>query len=76
MAAVSDPTEAFYAPPESEARPGFSAPSAPSGESTANMSLVLVDNRRHAREFLESSDGQALIVDVIRRRRMDIGLRT
>ncbi|HNN98242.1 MAG TPA: hypothetical protein PKI03_38525, partial [Pseudomonadota bacterium] len=61
---------------ESEPQPAASA-SAPQPRGTnANMSLVLVDNRRHAREFLESADGQSLIVDVIRRRRMDIGLKT
>jgi hypothetical protein len=76
MAAVSGPTEEFYAGAESLPRPAASPSSAPAGGSTANMSLVLVDKRRHAREFLESSDGQALIVDVIRRRRMDIGLKT
>jgi len=76
MAAVAAPTEGFYAGPESEPQPAASA-SAPQPRGTnANMSLVLVDNRRHAREFLVSSDGQALIVDVIRRRRMDIGLKT
>jgi len=76
MSAVSAPTESFYAGGENEPRPGFSPPSPSAGGSTANMSLVLVDNRKHAREFLESADGQALIVDVIRRRRMDIGLKT
>lgn len=76
MSAVSAPTEGFYQGAESESQPAASA-SAPQPRGTnANMSLVLVDNRRHAREFLESSDGQALIVDVIRRRRMDIGLKT
>jgi hypothetical protein len=75
MAAVAAPTQGFYAPADGSA-PG-EAPTAPQPRGQGgNMSLVLVDNRRHAREFLESADGQALIVDVIRRRRMDIGLKT
>jgi hypothetical protein len=74
MAAVSGPTEGFYQAGEELPRPGF-AGSAPQAQEK-NLNLVLVDDRRHAREFLESADGQALIIDLVRRRRMDIGLKT
>ncbi|MCP5525014.1 MAG: hypothetical protein H7A46_26115 [Verrucomicrobiales bacterium] len=37
------------------------------------LNLVLVDRRNQAREFLESSEGEARILDIIRRRRLEIG---
>jgi hypothetical protein len=40
------------------------------------MSLILVDSRNQARQFLESAAGEARIVDIVRRRRMQIGVPT
>ena len=39
-----------------------------------NLNLVLVDSRNQAREFLESAEGEAHLVKVIRRRRLEVGL--
>lgn len=36
------------------------------------MSLILVDSRNQARQFLESADGEARIVDIVRRHRMEV----
>lgn len=48
----------------------------PAGGSQAALNLVLVDSRREARQFLESAEGEARIVDIIRRHRMRVGIPT
>lgn len=75
LAAIQGPTQDFYGVPPTGALISGSMSAPPSG-APGNMSLVLVDDRRQARDFLESAEGQALIIDVVRRRRMDIGLKT
>lgn len=42
--------------------------------STTRLNLVLVDSRNAAREWLLSAEGETRIMDIIRRRRMEIGL--
>jgi hypothetical protein len=44
--------------------------------SKLNLSLVLVDSRNQARQFLESAEGEARLVEIIRKRRMQVGIPT
>jgi hypothetical protein len=50
--------------------------SAPADPSKVNLSLVLVDSRNQARQFLESAEGEARLIEIIRRRRMQVGIPT
>lgn len=50
-------------------------PEAPKQATPSGLNLVLVDRRNQAREFIESFDGEAKIVEVVRRRRLEIGIR-
>ncbi len=47
-----------------------------SASAAGALNLVLVDSRNQARQFLESADGEARIVDIVRRHRMKIGVPT
>lgn len=40
-----------------------------------SLSLVLVDSRNAAREWLLSAEGEARIIEILRRRKMEVGLR-
>ncbi|MCZ7635760.1 MAG: hypothetical protein M5U12_06765 [Verrucomicrobia bacterium] len=50
--------------------------SSPVDPSKLNLSLVLVDSRNQARQFLESAEGEARLVEIIRKRRMQVGIPT
>ncbi|MBE7502729.1 MAG: hypothetical protein HS113_21085 [Verrucomicrobiales bacterium] len=50
--------------------------SSPVDPSKVNLSLVLVDSRNQARQFLESAEGEARLVEIIRKRRMQVGIPT
>lgn len=49
---------------------------APAAASERALNLVLVDSRNQARQFLESADGEARILEIVRRNRMQIGIPT
>jgi hypothetical protein len=63
------PTEAGAAGIAS-ASPETAKQAAPTG-----LNLVLVDRRNQAREFIESFEGEARIIEVVRRRRLEIGIK-
>jgi hypothetical protein len=79
MATIAAPTTGFYSG-EMGDLPRTMIRSAPSDASArggnTNLNLVLVDSRRHARDFIESTDGEALIMDIVRRRRVELGIRS
>ena len=78
MAAVAAPTQAFYSgePGLAPAASPRTAGTEPASRTAANLNLVLVDSRRHARDFMESTDGEAIIMDIVRRRRVELGIKS
>lgn len=79
--AMNNRTARFYAQPEGTGSaqdtraPGTAAAGSASSRSAA-VSLVLVDSRNQARQFLESAEGEAMLVDILRKRRMQFGVPT
>jgi len=79
--AMNNRTAQFYAQPQGAGfaqdtrAPGTTAAgsASPSGRSAA-VNLVLVDDRKHAKDFIASSEGEALIMDIVRRKRVEVGI--
>src|SRR5690606_36399 len=79
MAAVAAPTLAFYSGEPGEAprtaNRGASSDASARGGNT-NLNLVLVDSRRHARDFIESTDVATRSVDRVRWSRVVLSIRS
>ncbi|MCZ7636773.1 MAG: hypothetical protein M5U12_12490 [Verrucomicrobia bacterium] len=79
--AMNNRTARFYSQPQGAGSaqdtraPGTAAAGSASSRSAA-VSLVLVDSRNQARQFLESAEGEAMLVDILRKRRMQFGVPT
>jgi hypothetical protein len=58
------------------ASPSVSPPIAPSGSNPGSgaITIVLVDSRNEARKWVESAEGQAHIVEIVRNQRTEIGI--
>jgi hypothetical protein len=79
--AMNARTARFYGPADGGQENGNAAAGArtvpqasPVGRS-GSMSLVLVDDRREARQYIESSEGEAHIMRVVRKNRLHLGIK-
>jgi len=78
--AMNQRTARFYASDQSAGSVPTSRPSGtqetPSTQPSkgSSVSLVLVDDRKQAKQFIASSEGESMIMDIVRRRRLEVGI--